>query len=367
MSRIGTYPANAELESVVDRLLPNAILSGGGIFEQDANIYEIAFDALNAEKMALQGTRSLTAYGKQTEQMEELTWIPFAHPLIQSYADQIIDEAPVEILSFSSSRKIQPQRVLEKLAGTFHTRPQKQELISVTEDRRLWVHSLFLLNLESFDRGHKVTHLLQNSDGAFLPQAQQTIQKLENRMLEFDLETLERIPQSLEIKWNANLESDMFFAEFRGEISNMKRDELWTAKKYFAALTSDLENRIHKIKMAPYLGGRRSSSAEAKKSLDGLSLKLEKVKSESEQRLAAIEERYQSRFSVQPIGSRIYVLPVFHCQIRVGDVSRGDTITIDYCPVLREFFSPTCPTCNEAAWDLVLKTKQLVCGKCAGG
>lgn len=365
MNRLLSHPENSELNHVVDQILPRAIVAAGGLCERQDHSYDVAFDPEKAEGLALQGIHRLTASG-QPDLDSSATWISFAHPLIQSYADKVIDSAPIEILSFTSARKLQPQRVLEKLIGTLHTRPQKQELVSTTEGKRVLVHSLFLLNLESFDRGQRVIHLLQDEKGEFFPTPRDSIKRIEDRMLDFDLEHLHKIPQALQLKWQTSLEAEMFFAEFQGEIAAMKREEFETAKKYFDSLAKDLETRIEKLKLAPYLGGRKTT-AETKKNLESLRTKLEKIQNERDARLLAIEERYRARFSVQPIGARILILPTFHCQIRIGDVDKGAVVTIDYCPALREFFPPRCPSCHGKSWDLVLKAGDNICGKCAGG
>lgn len=377
VNRLLTHPANSELEAVVDNVLSQAIAAGGGIFERFDHAFEVAFDPLNAEKFGLSGIHSLTAFSvDQTVQtlasLDQTTWVSFAHPLVQVYADEIIDAAPIEVVSYSSSRKLEPQRILEKLAGTLHSRPQRQDIASVLPDNRVWIHSLFLLNLESFDRGQRVVHVLQDENGEFLPSAVEFLRLIEDRMLEFDLKIHPEMPQVLTQEWQANLKPEMLFKEFQSEVSGMKQEELQTAKKYFDALLKDIETRMDKLKLAPYLGGTKRKPAETKKLLESLTAKMDKVRTEREARLSAIEERYLAKFSVQPIGARILILPTFHCQIRIGDVQKSSSVgsstaTVDYCPVLREFFPPRCPNCHDRSWDVVLKGGVVICGTCASG
>lgn len=339
------------IENLVATILREAVEAAGGICEAQAHRYELALpENIKLEHGMFQLDR-VTPFAEHAS--NDLPHIGLSHPLILGFADQVLNAIPIDIIELSPYRETPPQRIVEKLSSMLTFRPAKIELSGLERSSRLWIHSVYWIGFESFNFGNRLKHLLHDHDGHFIGNPEDYLKRLNLRMSEFEIHAHSRIPANLSSSLQTVVSAKVFEEEFKTDISRVQNEELAKAINYYDRLESDLHQRLNQ----EIQKGAKPNAIEL------LKTKKEAVRTERDIRLKNILERFRAQFRIQPVGGRILILPTYQCTLKPNATSRA-SIRIPYCPVLREFLLPLCPSCRQTSRDMTLREEQYFCPKC---
>lgn len=339
------------IENLVAGTLPQAVEYAGGICEAQGYSYDLVLPENAKSELCISQTDRVTPYAEHAS--PHLPHIGLAHPLILGFADRVLEAAPIDIIELIPYKETPPQRVVEKLSSRLAFRPSKIELVKHDRIRRVWTHSVYWLGFEAVDLGNRLKHFLQDDNGRFLGDPEDYLRRLHLRSGEFNVDCHSRIPGDLAAPFESRISEQVFEAEFKSEISRVQNEELSKAVTYYERLEADLRIRIDQET-------ERDGKPAA---IEALELKIERVRMERDVRIGNIRERFRAQFRIQPVGARILILPTYRCTLKPTNSSEA-SISIDYCPVLREFLLPLCPACDQTSRDMVLKGNQYLCPKC---
>lgn len=340
-------PNLKEIEPLIEGVIPVAVQTLGGLCEADPrpHVFQVALPALLDNELG--GTSYVTALAAVSS--DEVYHIGSGSPLVSEFAQKFLEESSIEILRVRLERSSPPQRLLEKFAATVDVRPSRLQVASVSPMERVWVHSVFLLGLESIDQGLSLRHFLQDSRGRFLPRPETWLNRLDDQALFARMEKLSKMPQNHAVHWENRLSEATLAEEFHSLVAGLQCDELAKAETYYTQLEQDLNRRIGTLTKQ----GTKSTLEEKK----------ERVRAERQIRLASIVDRYRSQIVVQPVGARILLLPTFHCRF-VSAVSPSAVLEASFCPMLKEFLPVDCPNCTALAKSFTLSAGKYGCPSC---
>ncbi len=326
------------IENLVAAILPQSVEYAGGICEAHGYAFELALPESTLDRV--------TPFIEHVS--NEILHISLAHPLILNFADQVLGQAPIDIVELKPFKETPPQRVIEKVSALFSMRPSKIELIHQKLISRIWVHSLYLFGFEAAEIGNKLKHFLQDHRGTFLEQPESYLKRLHLRLGDYKALRHLNIPSELTFHFKDRAKTGVsekaFEAEFKTEIARMQNEEMNKAIHYYDRLEEDIHKRMSQEKQK-----------------EG---KLERIRTERNLRLGNIQERFRAQFHVQPVGARILILPTYRCRLQPNASSKA-FINIDYCPMLREFLLPTCDVCKQTSRSWALKENKYLCPRCA--